>query len=317
MIGVAAPASWSISSSVSASPCSASCHWNPNSASGPNSPVCSASSRLGPLARLGQLDLRGDVAVEVARPEHVDPGLLEGGDAGVEQADELVGVEGQLVGHAQLEEPLEHRPGVGGGSQRDAGVGARPVAEAVAGVETGLGPQHGGVADVGGVLGGVDLEDDAYGAGDQLLLVGLDPQRDRDELGPVVTRPRAGPGDPLLQSPGEVGIDAVGSGRGLAAGDRRTTGRDRRGARHRVGHRVEHGAHDPLGGRRVEPGVRPRGGELGDPVLVGPLERGHLPRQAARVGPELAGRHQPHPQQGGAAQQRHARVQVVAVCGPW
>ena len=52
-------------------------------------------------------------------------------DALVEQADQLVGVEGDLVGHPQLQQPVEHRPRVGGRAQREPGVGAGALAEAV------------------------------------------------------------------------------------------------------------------------------------------------------------------------------------------
>ena len=44
----------------------------------------------------------------------------------LEQADQLVGVEGDLVGHPQLQQPVEHRPRVGRGPQRDAWRGCGP-----------------------------------------------------------------------------------------------------------------------------------------------------------------------------------------------
>ena len=124
----------------------------------------------------------GQVAAQAARPQHIDPPAAQRADAGVEQARDLVAVEGELVGHPQLEEPVEHRPRLGGGAQRDARVGAGALAEPVGGVGPRLGEQQGGVADVERVLLVVHLEDQPDGARHQLLLVGLDAQRDADQL---------------------------------------------------------------------------------------------------------------------------------------
>ena len=63
-------------------------------------------------------------------------------------------------------------------------------AEAVAGLRTGLGQQLGRVGEVGGVVDGMDLQHQAYGAGDQLLLVGLDAERDGHQVRPVVAPAR-------------------------------------------------------------------------------------------------------------------------------
>ena len=70
---------------------------------------------------------RREVATEAARPQHVDRALPERTDAVGEQAGELLGVEGDLVGHPQREQAVEHRPGLRRGPQRDRGVGAGAV----------------------------------------------------------------------------------------------------------------------------------------------------------------------------------------------
>ena len=49
----------------------------------------------------------GQVAAQAARPQHVDAARGQRRDAVVEQADQLVGVEGDLVGDPQLEQPVE------------------------------------------------------------------------------------------------------------------------------------------------------------------------------------------------------------------
>ena len=87
-------------------------------------------------------------------------------------------------------------------------------------------------------------------------------------------------------------------------------GRQRRGPRHRVGHRLQHRPDDALGGADVEALAGPGPGQLGDPVLVGRVEAGHLPAGARLVGGEPAGRDQPHAEQRGAAEQGDARVHV-------
>ena len=124
---------------------------------------------------------RRQVAAEAARPQHVDPGTAERGDPLVEQRHQLVGVEGDLVGHAQLQQPVEDRPRLGRRTQRDRRVGAGPLAETV--VVGTPGPQQGRVAQVERVELVVDLEHQAHRAGEQLLLVGLDAQRDGDQGG--------------------------------------------------------------------------------------------------------------------------------------
>ena len=270
------------------------------------------------------------VATQAARPEHVDPALLEGADPVVEQADQLVGVEGDLVGDPQLEQPLEDRPGLGGATQRDAGVGAGPAAEAVAGARAGLGPEQGGVADVERVLLVVHLEHQAHRPGDQLLLVGLDPQREGHQLGQVLRRgvpvavdaglePRARsrPGGARRRRPdappaprGRPPARRTGRGRGRPLPDQRRT------ARQRVDDRVQHLADQAGRVVHAEVGVGPRPGQHRDPVVVGVVEPGHPPLRRLGLGRlEATRRDQPHPQQRRAGQQRHARVQVVARMG--
>ena len=199
MIGLVVRASSSISSSLSSSPCNESCHSKPNSACGPKRPSCRGSSRVPAGERRPELDPLGDLAVEVLRPHDRMARLGQRRGAAVEEREDLVGVEGDLVGDPQVEQPVEDRPGVGRGAQRDGGVGAGPLAEAVGGLRTGLGPQLGGVGEVGGVVDGVDLQHQAYVAGDQLLLVGLDAERDGHQVRPVVASARPDAGDPLLQ----------------------------------------------------------------------------------------------------------------------
>ena len=101
----------------------------------------------------------------------------------------------------------------------------------------------------------------------------------------------------------------------LEVGPRRTgrprSGRRRR-SRHRVGDRVEHRADDVLGSVGVEPVVRPRRGQPQDPVLVVGLERPHPPARLAARRLELPGRDQPQPEQRRPGQQPDAGVQVVA-----
>ena len=156
----------------------------------------------GLLARAGgtaatELDALGDLAVEVLRPHHRMAGIGQGGRPAVEQRQDLVGVERDLVGDAQVEQPVEDRPRVRGGAQRDRGVGAGPVAEAVARARPALGPEGRRVGEVGGVVDGVHLQDQPQRAGDQLLLVGLDAE--------------------ARSSPGGAGRRAHGTGAGRCA----------------------------------------------------------------------------------------------------
>ena len=55
----------------------------------------------------------GELATEAPRPEDVDAAADQGGDAVLEQAGELDAVERDLVGDPQLEQPVEHGPGLG------------------------------------------------------------------------------------------------------------------------------------------------------------------------------------------------------------
>ena len=182
---MAARASSSISSGVSGSPWRASCQLKAKSASCVSTPVCSGSSR-GPLA----VGRRSSTAVAVrSRPRlrghmHVDAPGSQRGDALVEQADQLVGVEGDLVGHPQLQQPVEHRPGVGGaGAARcTAWVRARsPKPWSTAS------PVHSRAASQtrSGSCSSWTWGTTRTAPGDQLLLVGLDPQRDPHQLGQV------------------------------------------------------------------------------------------------------------------------------------
>ena len=260
-----------------------------------------------------ELDALGDLAVEVLRPHDRVPRLGQRRRPAVEQRQDLVGVEHDLVGDPEVEQPVEHRPGVGGGPQRDGCMGARALAEAVRRLGTGIGPELGGIGHVGRVVDRVHLEHQSYGAGHELLLVGLDPERDGHQLRSVVATPRADPGDALLELVAEVvGRRRAGwrpAGRGLPP-EARPSGR---GARHRVDDRVEQAADHALGSGRVEPVVRPRAREVGDPLLVGRAEAGHLPVPTLGVGGEATGGHQLQAHQRGAGEQRDRRVEVVLV----
>ena len=138
----------------------------------------------------------GELATETARPEHRYAARLQRRDAVLQQAGELITIERDRIGDPGLEQALQHRPGVGRGPQRDRGVGPRPVSEAVARVRTGLGPQQGRVCDMGSVSFVVNLEDQPAGPVDQLLLVGLDPQRQRDQVWPVILASGSGAARP-------------------------------------------------------------------------------------------------------------------------
>ena len=293
----------SISSSVSGSPCSASCQSKENSESGPKSPSISGSSCLpDPGAEHGH---RGQVAAQAARPQHVDAAGLERRQAVLEQVGELDGVEGDLVGHPQLEQPVEHRPGVGRGPQRDAGVGAGPVAEAVRGLGSGLGPEQRGVGEVQRVALVVDLEHQPDAAADQLALVGLDPQAQRDQVRAVVLGGTGVPGQPAGQPVGEPGLPdrprrpgwATGRRRGASYGDGAGL---RPRPRHRVGHRVHHRAHQRASGPRPRREPGPRRG-----ARAGPGRRRRARRSASRP----AGRARscrPRPSASPAARRRRA-----------
>ena len=171
--GLAALASWRISASLSGSPWSATCHLKANIASGPKRPVINGLSRA-PSAAVAVLEggAGRQVTAQAARPQHVDADATQRCDPVVEEGDQLVGVEADLVGHAQLEEAVEHRPGLGGRAQRDGGVGAGALVEPV--VVGRPGPQQGRVAQVERVELVVDLEHQPHGPGGQLLLVGFD-----------------------------------------------------------------------------------------------------------------------------------------------
>ncbi len=122
-----------------------------------------------------------EVAAQAARPEHVDATSVKRLDAVLEEADQVVGGERQLVGYPLLEQALEGRPGRGGLAQRQRGVGAGTVAEAVH--RRRVVPQRAGVADMEWVLLVVHLQHQPARSGDQLLLVGLDPEREGHQLG--------------------------------------------------------------------------------------------------------------------------------------
>ena len=238
----------------------------------------------------------GQVAAQAPRPHHVDPALGQRPDAVLEQADQLVGVEGDLVGHPQPEQPVEDRPGVGRRAQRDARVGAGPGPEPV----VGAGEQVDRVAHVQRVALVVDLQHEAYGARDQLLLVGLDPQRDPHQLRQVLVAHPLVAGQLLLQPRREVHRPVA----NFATGHRG-------GARHRVGDGVEDQQDQGLGRLRVV--LAPRGREQPHPVGVVGVQRRHPPAPPGRVvGMELAARHQPQPEQRRSGQQPDRRVQVVA-----
>ena len=256
---------------------------------------------LAPRHRPGPVQhrARGQLAAQAPRPEHVDPPGGEGGHAVLEQALELVAVEGDLVGDPQLEQPVEHGPGLGRPAERDRGMGPRPVAEPRAVLVTVGGPQHRRVAEVQRVLLVVDLEHQPHRPGDQLLLVGLHPQRDPHQLGQL--RPRLGVAPESFAQPL---LELRSSHRWAPLGRRR-------GPRHRVGDRVEHRADDVLGRVGREPVVRPRRGQTQHPVLVVGRQRPHPPARLAARRLDLPGRDQPQPEQGGPRQQPDAGVQVV------
>ncbi len=279
---------------------------------------------------------RDQVAAQAARPEHVDAAARERGDTVLEQAGELVAVERDLVGHPDLEQPVQDGPRLGRGTQGDAGVGARAVAEAVTGVRSGLGPQRGGVAQVQRVLLVVDLRDQPDPARGEVLLGGLDAQREPHQVRAVVgglAHLVAHPGQPLGQAgleprsgarPGAGRLDGPAPARpgpGRPSGGRRGHGQaggGGRGGRPRDGvdDGGEHAAHHaerPLG---VEvgagsPGLR----QPAHPVVVPVVEGGHAPGGAVVGGAQPARRDQAQAEQRGPAEQAHAGMQVGAGVG--
>ncbi len=242
---------------------------------------------------------RRQVAAEAARPQHVDPGTAERGDPLVEQRHQLVGVEGDLVGHAQLQQPVEDRPCLGRRTQRDRRVGAGPLAETV--VVGTPGPQQGRVAQVERVELVVDLEHQAHRAGEQLLLVGLDAQRDGDQRGQAGratdSRPRS---DQLgVEAPPErLPLLRLG---GRAPGQGVDDGRDQvvQGGLRRLGR-------PPVVRRLRRQHAHPR-------VLVG-VERRRQPAPVA--GLEPAGADQAERQHPGLGEQRDRGVRASAAAGP-
>ena len=249
------------------------------------------------------------VPSERSRPEHVDPARPQRLDPVLEQVADLVAVELDLVGHGQLEEPVEHRPRLRRRPQRDHGVGARPAAEAVPRPASlrvvrlaRVRPQVHRVGDVGGVALVVDLEHEPHGPGGQLPLVGLHAQREGHEVGQVGVGGGAGRAAAV---PLEAGAEPVAVRRPGRRGRtrpapgplaRRGGPRGRGGARHAVDDGLQEAAHDPLGRGGVEVPPGPGRGEHPDPVLVVGGQRAEPPARAAAVGARLeaAGGHEPH-----------------------
>ncbi len=227
----------------------------------------------------------------------------------LEQTADLGAVQADLVGHGQLEQSVEHGPYLGRTAERDAGVHARPRPEPVRRVVTAVGPQQGGVAHVQRVALVVDLEHEPDAPDGQLLLVGLDPQRDPDQLG----QRRAGKapaalGHPLADPVTEVRGTPRGGGAGRRCGRR---------PRQRVGDGIEHLPHQHGCGGWIDVVVRPGPGQPVQAVAVARVEAVDAPaRCTLGRGRELARRDQPGREQRGAAEQRHARVHVVAGVRP-
>ena len=214
------------------------------------------------------------------------PRSRERADALVEQADQLVGVEGDLVGHPQLQQPVEHRPGVGRGPQRDASRGCAPARRSRARRRRGSTARE--VAEVQRVLLVVHLRHQAYGARDQLLLVGLDPDREPHQLRQVARRRRrwclasrawsrcskVGPLGPARRRGGA----SAGAWRGIASAT--ASSRPRTISSSSCWERAS------IAIRSSSSSSRPAIRQLGD---VAPA--------ASTAGRELAGGHEPHPQQ--------------------
>ena len=296
--GAALVASWSISSSVSGSPCTASCQRKLNSSPSPKTPVRSWASR----SDIGR-DRSSTVLAVSSRPR------LRGHRTSTPRAARAATpVSSRLAssspsrviwsGTRSSSSRSSTGQRLGRTAQRDRGMGARPVAEAVL-LRVG-GPQHRGVAEVQGVLLVVDLEDQPHRAGDQLILVGLHPQRDPHQLGQL--RPRLGVAlepfaQPLLEPGRLTGArrSAVGAARGMASATASSMARTTSSA-----------------SSTAEPVVRPRRGQAQDAVLVVGRQRPHPPARLAAGRLDLARRDQPQPEQRRPGQQPDAGVQVVA-----
>ena len=255
-------------------------------------------------ARRDAVERRGglEVAAQAAWPEHVDAAAVEGLDAVLEQADELVGRERHLVGDALLEQALERRPRLRRVAQGERGVGACPVAETVH--RGRVVPERRCVADVEGVLLVVHLEHQPAGARDELLLMGLHAEREGDQLGQVGTV-AAVAGDQRLEASAErVALGPDGRRSRGALGARWRNGRG--GTRHGVDDGVDEPAYDVLGVGRRQPGVRTGLGEPPEPLGVVGIERCEPPHPVA--GLELPGRDEAHREQRGGREQAHRRV---------
>ena len=241
---------------------------------------------------------RGEVPPQAPRPQHVHPRPPQGRDTVVEQRDQLVGVEGDLVGHPELEQPVQHRPRMRRRAQRDGRVHARPVVEAV--VLGRAGPQQRRVAEVERIELVVDLQHQADRPGDQLLLVGLDPQRDGHQRRQPGGRP-AGTGQLRLQPAPEPGA--------------RTGGRaGRRPPRQGVddrGHQVADLGLRPVG---RPPVVRRLRGQPAQPLVLRRLERPGQP--AAVAGLEPARADEAQRQHAGLGEGRHAGVRAATLARP-
>ncbi len=263
---------------------------------------------------------RLQVAAQAARPQHVDTRGVQRLHAVLEETDQLVGGQRQLVGDPLLEQTLQRRPGSCRVAQGQGGVGASAVAEAVD--RRGVAPQRGRVADVQRVLLVVHLEHEAAGAGDELLLVGLHPQREGDQLGQVggVT---AMTGDERLEAAAERlrlgpargrrgGRPTRGHGGRCRGGGGGPGGRGR-GGRGGARHGVDDGVHEPayevLRVGRRQPGVRPRLGQPPESLAVVGVEGREPPHPVTRL--ELAGRDEAHREQRGRRQQAHRRMGLL------
>ncbi len=296
-IGFAEAASRSISSSVSGSPCSASCQLKLNSASAPNSPSCNGSSR-GPSDGARRSSTAEAVRSRPRLRGHITS-TPRSASAPTPCSSRLTSSSVSRVISSGTRSPSSRsRTGQASAAARSAmlaWVRARdpnPWSVPVKQVDR--------VAHVQRVALVVDLQHEAYGARDQLLLVGLDPQRDPHQLGQVLVAHPLVARQLLLQPRREVHRPVA----HLATGHRG-------GARHRVGDGVEDQQDQGLGRLRVV--LAPRGREQPHPVGVVGVQRRHPPAPPGRiVGVELAARHQPQAEQRRSGQQPDRRVQVVA-----
>ena len=149
-----------------------------------------------------------------------------------------------------------------------------------------LGPHLRRVAEVQRVLLVLHLEHQPDRPRDQLLLVGLDPERDPHQLraGRRARRRGAGrsaPGAGSAKSRPAVTAEPGGGRRGSAG-----TGGGGRAAGHGVGHGVEQAAYERLARpRRGRRAPRPR--QHHDPVAVGLVERADAPAARRRPGSNL------------------------------